>query len=89
MAKTPFETCRIGFIGCGNRGGGAAANAFDSPNGPVKMVAMADLYQNALDNSFKALMEKYADTPTTMEIEVKDGETKAVDLTLKPPAKAE
>jgi len=24
------------------------------------MVAMADLYQNALDNSFKALMEKYA-----------------------------
>lgn len=34
--------------------------------------------------------KKYADTtPVTMEIEVKDGETKTADLTMKPPAKAE
>lgn len=50
---------RLALIGCGGRGSGAAGDAFASPNGPVKMIAMADLFQNRLNDSHKALSEKY------------------------------
>ena len=56
---------QVALIGCGGRGSGAAANAFESPNGPVKMVAMADLFANRLESSHKALSEKY---PAQMEV---------------------
>jgi len=76
------NTIHLALIGCGNRGGGAAANAFDSPNGPVKMVAMADLFQDALENSFKTLMEKYAakmDVPRERRFVGFDAYKKAID----------
>jgi len=76
------NSIRLALIGCGNRGGGAAANAFDSPNGPVKMVAMADLFQDALENSFKVLMEKYAakmDVPRERRFVGFDAYKKAID----------
>jgi len=55
------NTIRLALIGCGGRGSGAAANALDSPHGPVKLVAMADFFENRLNNSHKALSEKYGD----------------------------
>lgn len=55
------NTIRLALIGCGGRGSGAAANAFDSPNGPVKLVAMADLFPDRLASSHKILSEKYAE----------------------------
>jgi predicted dehydrogenase len=54
------STIRLALIGCGGRGSGAAANAFDSPNGPVKLVVMADLFENRLTSAHKALSEKYS-----------------------------
>ncbi len=54
------DTIRLALIGCGGRGCGAAANAFDSPNGPVKLVVMADIFENRLANAHKALSEKYS-----------------------------
>jgi predicted dehydrogenase len=59
------DTIRLALIGCGGRGSGAAANAFESPNGPVKLVAMADLFANRLESSRKALSEKY---PAQMDV---------------------
>ena len=38
---------------------GAAANALDSPDGPVQMIAMADLFENRLASAHEALSEKY------------------------------
>ncbi len=55
------NTIRLALIGCGGRGSGAAANAFDSPNGPVKLVAMADFFENRLASAHKALSEQYGD----------------------------
>jgi predicted dehydrogenase len=55
------NTIRLALIGCGGRGSGAAANAFDSPNGPVKLVAMADLFERRLAGAYSALSGKYAD----------------------------
>ena len=55
------DTIRLALIGCGGRGSGAAANAFDSPHGPVRLVAMADFFENRLAAAHRNLSEKYAD----------------------------
>lgn len=76
------NTLRLALIGCGGRGSGAAANAFDSPNGPVKMVAMADIFQNRLLNAHKALSAKYAaqmDVPAERQFAGFDAWRKAID----------
>ena len=54
------NTIRLALIGCGGRGCGAAGNAFDSPNGPVKLVAMADFFPNRLADAHKVLSEQYS-----------------------------
>ncbi|HEY5911478.1 MAG TPA: Gfo/Idh/MocA family oxidoreductase [Verrucomicrobiae bacterium] len=55
------DTIRLALIGCGGRGSGAVADAFDSPHGPVKLVAMADLFANRLQNARAVLAEKFGD----------------------------
>ena len=48
------ETLRVGLIGCGGRGTGAAANALRAdPN--VKLVAMGDAFPDMLENSLNSL----------------------------------
>ena len=76
------NTIRLALIGCGGRGCGAAANAFDSPNGPVKMIAMADLFENRLTAGHKALSERYAaqmDVPEDRRFVGFDAYRKAID----------
>ncbi len=46
------DTIRVGLIGCGGRGSGAAAQAL-STQGNVKLVAMADAFRDRLDGSLK------------------------------------
>ncbi len=50
----------VALVGCGGRGGGAAANAM-SQSGPPKLVAMADVFQHRLDGAFNSLKNKYKD----------------------------
>lgn len=59
------NTLRLALIGCGGRGTGAVADACESKGGPVKLVAMADVFEHKLNNSFKALAEKY---PAQMDV---------------------
>jgi predicted dehydrogenase len=49
------NTIRLALIGCGGRGGGAVVNAFEASGGPVKLWAMADLFQRRLDACHKHL----------------------------------
>ena len=49
------DTIRLALIGCGGRGTGAAANAFNAPGGPVKLVAMADIVDRKLQSSLANL----------------------------------
>ena len=60
------NTIRLALIGCGGRGSGAAANAFDSPNGPVKLVAMADFFADRLASAHQALSAR--STPRQMDV---------------------
>ena len=47
---------KVGLIGCGGRGTGAAAQAMAADPG-VRLVAMADIFEDQLKNSRKALTE--------------------------------
>ncbi len=55
------NTIRLALIGCGGRGSGAVADAMDSPNGPVKLVVMADLFANRLESAHQVLSDKFKD----------------------------
>jgi len=57
----PDNTVRLALIGCGGRGSGAVGNALSAPGGPVKLHAMADLFDDRLTGSHKALSEQFGD----------------------------
>jgi myo-inositol 2-dehydrogenase/D-chiro-inositol 1-dehydrogenase len=54
------DTLKIAMVGCGGRGSGAADQAL-STSGPVKLVAMADVFKDRLDSSYDLLKAKHAD----------------------------
>src|SRR5207237_4110008 len=53
------STVQIALVGCGGRGTGAAQNALGVQNGPIKLVAMADVFDDRLKTSHKALADKF------------------------------
>ncbi len=55
------DTLTIALIGCGSRGTGAAANALGSSDG-VKLVAMADILEDQLRDSYNGLVQRFGDT---------------------------
>jgi predicted dehydrogenase len=55
------NTIRIALVGCGGRGTGAASNALSVQNGPLKLVAMADVFPNRLAGSFNALKQEHSE----------------------------
>lgn len=76
------NTIRLALIGCGGRGSGAAANAFEATGGPVKLYAMADLFEKRLNSSHKSLSAKYAnqvDVPAERRFIGFDAYRKAID----------
>lgn len=75
-------TLRLALIGCGGRGSGAVANACEAAGGPVRLVAMADVFEHKLSTSFKALTEKYpeqVDVPPERRFLGFDAYRKAMD----------
>lgn len=54
------ETLRIGLIGCGGRGTGAAAQALGADYN-AKIVAMADAFDTQIENSIKNLTTQFPD----------------------------
>jgi myo-inositol 2-dehydrogenase / D-chiro-inositol 1-dehydrogenase len=57
VAAPDGPVLRAGLIGCGSRGTGAAFNLVDAGPG-LQITALADLFQDRLDNCRKALKEK-------------------------------
>src|SRR5881628_1636162 len=54
------DTLRIALIGCGGRGSGAADQAL-STSGGVRLVAMADVFEDRLQGSLRNLQKQHAD----------------------------
>jgi hypothetical protein len=76
------NTIRLALIGSGSRGSGAVINAFESPNGPCKLVAMADIFADRLEGSYKALSGQYphmVDVPPERRFVGFDAYKKAID----------
>lgn len=44
------STIRLALVGCGGRGTGAIVNALLTTGGPVKLVAMADLFEDRVQS---------------------------------------
>ena len=42
------NTVQVALIGCGGRGTGAAVNALSTKSGPIKLTAMADVFEDRL-----------------------------------------
>ena len=55
------DTIRLALIGSGGRGSGAVGNAMSVPDESVKLVAMADLFEQKMSRSYKALSEMFGD----------------------------
>lgn len=80
------DVIQVALIGCGGRGTGAANNALHTKSGPVKLVAMADVFEDKLNGSFtniKAQHGEKVDVPAERRFLGFDGYKKAMDC-LKP-----
>jgi len=76
------DTIKVALIGCGGRGTGAASNALSVKNGPIKLVAMADVFGNRVARSYKSLNKQHADqvdVPRERQFVGFDGYKKAMD----------
>ena len=54
------DVIRVGLVGCGGRGAGAAAQAMHADPG-VRLVAMCDVMKSRVETRRKALLERWAD----------------------------
>ena len=76
------DTIKIALIGCGDRGTGAAFQALGTKFN-IKLVAMADAFQDRLDNSYEALTTKFGnkvDVPKERQFVGFDGYLKAMSF---------
>jgi predicted dehydrogenase len=55
------STIRLALVGCGNRGTGAVADAFSTEGGPVRLVAMGDLFAHRMEASLTNLAKLFPD----------------------------
>jgi len=80
------NTIQVALVGCGGRGSGAAGQSLSTPHGPVKLVAMADVFPDKLRGSHGALSkdhEKQMDVPQDRQFVGFEGYKQAMDC-LKP-----
>ena len=64
------DTIRIGLIGCGGRGSGAAINALNADKN-IKLVSMGDLFPDRLQSSLSNIVKELADqAPVRIDVPV-------------------
>jgi predicted dehydrogenase len=76
------DPIKLALVGCGGRGTGAVVDAFSTTGGPVKLVAMADLFENRLKGSLGHLSNNHkakVDVPPERAFVGFDAYKKAID----------
>jgi predicted dehydrogenase len=76
------HTIQVALVGCGGRGTGAAANAMSAKAGPIKLVAMADVFADRLHSSVDNLKKEFPDSfdvPKERQFVGFDAHRKAMD----------
>src|SRR5215217_6765623 len=64
---SPGDAIKVGLIGCGGRGSGAAKQALNADSN-VQLVAMADAFENQLKNAL-ATLKKDAEVGTKVKVD--------------------
>ncbi len=80
------NTIQLALVGCGGRGGGAVGNALSAKGGPMKLVALADVFEERLQSSLQNLRQQFSakvDVPQDRQFIGFDAYKKAMDC-LKP-----
>lgn len=73
---------RLALIGCGGRGTGAVSDAFSVQSVPIRLVAMADVFESRLKSSYQSLKGGHGDrvdVPEDRRFVGFDGYKKAMD----------
>jgi len=55
------DEIQVALVGAGGRGGGAAVNAVSTKSGPIKLVAMADVFEDRLSSTYDNLSKTVGD----------------------------
>ncbi len=55
------DLIKIALIGCGSRGTAATVQALNTTGGPVRLVAMADVFPDKIQGAFRAIKSRHAD----------------------------
>ncbi|MCC7476741.1 MAG: Gfo/Idh/MocA family oxidoreductase [Pirellulales bacterium] len=62
------HTLQIALIGAGGRGTGAVSDALKVSKYPIKLVAVADLFQHRLDESIGAITQQFQSKPGLVDV---------------------
>src|SRR4029079_9861609 len=55
------DTIKLGLVGCGGRGTGAAIQAMNTSGGEVKLMAMGDAFADRLQAGLRGIASKHKD----------------------------
>jgi predicted dehydrogenase len=66
-AAHPFgsDTIKVGLVGCGGRGTGAATQAMNTMGGEIKLIAMADAFADRLQGAMRGIRGQH---PTKVDV---------------------
>lgn len=62
------DLIQVALVGCGGRGTGAAQQALSTTSGPIRLVAMADVFEAKLAGSFDRLSKQFAPQPGAVDV---------------------
>lgn len=62
------DLIQVALVGCGGRGTGAAGQALATTSGPIKLIAMADVFPAKLASSLGRLTKQYEQQPGQLEV---------------------
>ncbi len=55
------DLIKIGLVGCGGRGTGAAIQALNTTSGPIKLITIADVFPDKVQQTYRAAKGKHPD----------------------------
>ena len=61
------DTIRVGLIGCGGRGSGAAVQALNADKG-AKLVAIGDAFPDQIEAGLRRFREQFASEPGKVDV---------------------
>ena len=55
------DEIKVGLVGCGGRGTGAAVQALNTESGPIRLTAMGDAFADRVQTAFRAIKSQHGD----------------------------